>query len=458
MQQIARALLYASLAAVSAMAVAGERGLQSVSFVREVAPILVARCQACHGPKAAESNYRVDSFNALIQSGDHGSPPIIAGDVDESELYRLITSESADERMPNNGDRLADAEIQAIAAWIRQGALFDGQDAQSPLATQIPSDIPFPAAPQVYPAELPVTALALTADGSRLIGGGYHELFIWEAATGTLQARTGDIPQRTFGLAFNPDGTLLAVAGGSPGISGDLRLISWDDGPKPNARPTILAKHDDVFFDVAFRPDGQQLAAAAADGTIRVYDVATAAERLKIEAHADWATAVCYSADGASIASASRDKTAKVFNADSGTLLAAYSEHNAPVRAIAFAADGKSVLSAGGNSVHIWKIEDAKQLSQVTGFEGDVNALAVNDETAVAASAGGSIRHFRVADRELIREIISHNQVILSLAWRPLPHRICTGGLDGTVAVWDLDTGAGVKEFSASPASEEPLN
>src|SRR6188508_3426863 len=78
-QQIARALFCASLAAVSAMAVAGEGGSPPVSFVREVAPILVAKCQACHGPKAAESNYRVDALNALMQTGDHGSPPIIAG-------------------------------------------------------------------------------------------------------------------------------------------------------------------------------------------------------------------------------------------------------------------------------------------------------------------------------------------------------------------------------------------
>ena len=40
-----------------------------VSFIREVAPILVGKCQACHGPKTAESNYRLDSFEAIDAAG-----------------------------------------------------------------------------------------------------------------------------------------------------------------------------------------------------------------------------------------------------------------------------------------------------------------------------------------------------------------------------------------------------
>lgn len=454
MAPTARVLFCAFYAAVSVTVAAGEDVAPQVSFVRNVAPILVSKCQACHGPKAVESNYRVDAFHALMQAGDHGMPPIVAGNLEESELYRLITSDDAEERMPNNGGRLTTAEITTIATWIQQGAQFDGLDAQSTLTTQIPRDLPYPTPPQLYPSALPISGLALTADGSRLISGGYYELLIWDVAKGTLLARTGDVPQRTFGVAFDPEGRLLAVAGGSPGVSGDVRLIPWEDASSPpGGKPTVLAKLEDVFFDVAFRPNGREVAACAADGTIRVFDVATASERLKIEAHADWINAICYSTDGALIASASRDKTAKVFNADSGALVAAYSEHEVPVRAIAFAADGKSVLTAGGSSVHLWNVEDARRLGDVSGFAGEVNALTVHGETAVAASAGGSIRHFRVANRELIREFSHRSKVLLSLGWSQRPDRICLGCLDGTVSLWDLDTGSMEKEFSAWPTN-----
>lgn len=454
MRQIVITLFCASCAFISARLLAGETAPPSVSFVREVAPILVAKCQACHGPTAAESNYRVDTFAALMTAGDYGTPPIEAGAAEDSELHRLIISNDADERMPNNGDRLSDGEVQSIATWIAQGAPFDGQDENAPLAKQIPRDIPYPAAPEVYPAALPVTAVALTGDGRRVICGGYHELLVRDAESGELNARVGDMPQRVFSLAMNAEGTLLAVAGGAPGVSGDLRLMAWKDGPQADAKPTNLARLDDVFFDVAFRPDGQQLAAAAADGSIRVFDVASGAERLKIEAHADWATAVCYSADGARVASASRDKTVKVVDAETGAVVAGYSEHNVPVRAVAFAADGKSVLSAGADSVHIWNVEDAKHLGQVAGFGGEVMTLAVRGETAVAASTSGRVRHFRVADREVLREIALDSKVILASEWHEGTHRVCIGCMNGMIVVWNLETGDVVKEFAAFPLNE----
>ena len=38
---------------------------EKVSFIHDIGPILVQHCQACHGPKTAESNYRLDSFEKL---------------------------------------------------------------------------------------------------------------------------------------------------------------------------------------------------------------------------------------------------------------------------------------------------------------------------------------------------------------------------------------------------------
>lgn len=457
MQRALCSLIFTAAAVISAAA-AAEGEVPPVSFIRDVAPVLVAKCRACHGPKTAESNYRLDTFKSLMESGDFGSAPITAGVLDESEVHRLITAEDAEERMPNNGDRLADAEIAAIATWIRQGAVFDGQDPNAPLRDQIPRDLPHPAAPITYPMAFPVSAMAFTSDGNQLLVGGYHELLIWDPAAGTLVARVGNIPQRTLGMAFSPDGSCLAVAGGSPGVSGEVRMIPWAAGPKPDAKPMILTTQEDVFFDVAFRPDGQQLVAGGADGLVRVFDATSGVERLKIEGHADWVTDVGFSADGKYIAAASRDKTAKVFDAESGALVATYSEHNAPVRAISFAADGKRVISAGGSRVHIWNVEDSKMVSEFSGFGNDVYALLASGEFAVAASADGSARYFKMADQSVIHSFTEHPTWILSLAWHEPTHRISTGCFDGAVTVWDLEKGTMVKQFLATPAGAAPAN
>ncbi|HJQ78508.1 MAG TPA: WD40 repeat domain-containing protein, partial [Lacipirellulaceae bacterium] len=369
-----------------------------------------------------------------------------------SEIHRLITADDPHERMPNNGGRLAGSDIQIIAKWIREGARFDGQDAAAPLREQIPRDLPYPAAPETYPSALPITAMAFTPGGDRIVVGGYHELLIWDAAAGTLAARVGNIPQRTFGMAFSPDNAWLAVAGGAPGVSGEVRLLPWKDGPRPDADPKVLATHEDVFFDVAFRPDGDELAAAGSDGLVRVFDVATGAERLKINSHADWVTDIGYSPDGKYIATASRDKTAKVFDADSGNLLTTHSEHGAPVRAVAFAPDSKSVFSAGGSRIRTWNVEDSKLLGEIGGFEHDINAVIVGGEFIFAGSADRTARQFKLADRTPVRSLTSHPSWILSLALHETTHRLSAGCLDGTIVVWDLESGSLMKQFSAFPA------
>jgi cytochrome c/WD40 domain-containing protein len=443
----------AILSIVSALARADDDAVRPVSFTREVAPILVAKCQACHGAKTVESNYRLDSFAALMQPGDFGTLPITAGDLENSEVHRLITAEDDQERMPNNGGRLSNAEIQIISKWILQGAQFDGKDAAAPLPTQIPPDMPHPAAPPTYPTALPITAMAFTPDGSQLVVGGYHELLIWDAKSGTLTARIGNIPQRTFGVAFSPDNTWLAVAGGSPGVSGEVRLIPWNNGPKQDAEAKVLARHEDVFFGVNFRPDGGQLAAGGADGSVRVFDVPTGVERLKINNHADWVTAVCFSPDGKRIATASRDKTAKVFDVETGGLLATYSEHNAPVRAVAFSPDGKIVISAGGNRIRIWNVDDSKQVGEMAGFDNDIHALVSSAESIIASAADRSVRQFKFTDRSLVRSLTEHPAPVVSLAWHVPSHLISSGCYDGTVTVWNLETGAKVTQFVSVPTA-----
>src|SRR5262245_28054330 len=138
-------LFVAFLTLVPRWSLAAGSQTKPVSFVREVAPILVSACHACHGPKTAESNYRLDSFEKLMRPGDFGTAPVTAGNLDDSEIYRLITEDDPHARMPNNGGRLLDSQVQTIADWIRQGAKFDGQNAAAPLRDQIPRDNPYPA-------------------------------------------------------------------------------------------------------------------------------------------------------------------------------------------------------------------------------------------------------------------------------------------------------------------------
>ena len=60
----------------------GIRAAEPVSFRKDIAPILLGNCLACHGPKKAEGSFRVDSYERLTAAGDTGTPGIKAGNLD----------------------------------------------------------------------------------------------------------------------------------------------------------------------------------------------------------------------------------------------------------------------------------------------------------------------------------------------------------------------------------------
>ena len=121
----------------------------SIDFNRDVRPILVARCYACHGPDIStrKRGLRLDTREGAVEPAKPGrDPAVIPGDAHASLLYERITDDL--DPMPPSGEPLTADEIETLRRWIDEGAEYDGHWSWKPIAD--------PAVPTIVPRHEPI--------------------------------------------------------------------------------------------------------------------------------------------------------------------------------------------------------------------------------------------------------------------------------------------------------------
>ena len=101
---------------------------EKLSFNKDVRPILSDKCFACHGfdSKRRKAELRLDTQDGAYGKGKSGEIAIQPGQVDESELWRRISTEDKDEVMPppKSHKPLTSQEKETLKRWIAQGATY----------------------------------------------------------------------------------------------------------------------------------------------------------------------------------------------------------------------------------------------------------------------------------------------------------------------------------------------
>lgn len=110
-------------------------GQETISFAKDVAPILLKNCNGCHiGAMQARGGLVMDNLAAISRGGDSGAI-VLPKKSSESLLVRKLKGEEGD-RMPAGGrPPLSEEEIALISKWIDEDATFDGESSSQPLAT-----------------------------------------------------------------------------------------------------------------------------------------------------------------------------------------------------------------------------------------------------------------------------------------------------------------------------------
>jgi hypothetical protein len=423
-----------------------------VSFTKDIAPVFVAKCLACHNTEKAKGGYRMHNFEALLKPGSSKDAPLVPGKAAESLLYQLITTTHEDDRMPQKDEALPPPQVAAIKQWIEAGAKFDGADRSIALAVLSPPQ--HPAAPHAYPVPMPITALAFDASGEWLAASGYHEITIWNSRSGELVRRIGNVAERTFDLAFSPDGHWLASASGTPGKIGEVKLFHATNGELARVLITTV----DAVLALAFTGDGKRLAAGGADNVIRVWDIESARQLHNIEQHADWVLALAFSPDGRQLASGSRDKSARVFDAQSGELETTHTGHGDFVTAIAWA-DNKTVISASRErEAHRWNARDGKKAGELSGWDAAPTRIIISSNRLFSAAMERVVREHDLEKKSVARRFDGARDAGHALTWHAASKRLAAGAHNGEVLVWSGAGGKLLLKFHAAPGHAAKLS
>lgn len=443
---VIRTVCIAVLIVLGCVCVNASHGQSPVLFREHVAPLLQEHCVACHGAKRAEGGFRLDTVEQMLRPGDGGNAPVIAMKSLDSEIVQRVRSHDLDLRMPADSEPLDAAAIDTLARWMDEGAHLEGIPVNEPLWSISPP-ITYGPAPEHYPNAFPVTSVAFSLDGQQVMTSGYHEILVWNVADGGLARRIGNQVERSSTIVALQQGTVLAIAGGTPGSSGEVRLVDFASGQLQR----VLARTNDMVLDIAIRPGKNEMAVALADNTIRLIDLDRHEPLRMIASHADWVTQLAYSDDGKRLGSASRDKSAKVYDAESGDLLVSYPGHAAAVRGIAAIGDGAQWMTVGAdNKWHRWEVEGAKKVAELP-LGGEPAKLLKSGTMVFSTSSDKRALRIDLEKNAIATQQLGHEDWVISAAYHPTSNLLATGSLDGSVRIWNAADGALVRSWNARP-------
>ena len=181
---------------------------------------------------------------------------------------------------------------------------------------------------------------------------------------------------------------------------------------------------------MSFSPDGNTLASASWDKTVRLWDANTGSPIRTLTGHTNWVYSVSFSPDGNTLASGSWDTTVRLWNANTGSPIRTLTGHTSGVTSVSFSPDGNTLASGSWDAtVLLWELAPAPVASEK--IAADVNTdgvVNIQDMVLVASNFGKTGENVADVNNDGVVNIVDLTLVAGGL-----------GNAAGAPSVWGLD-------------------
>jgi tetratricopeptide (TPR) repeat protein len=239
-------------------------------------------------------------------------------------------------------------------------------------------------------------------------------------------------------MAVSPDGSILAYG------SESITLIDSTTG----AEIGKLRGHTDPINGIAFNPDGKLLASASFDTTLRIWDITgTPSELAVLDADDYGVMTVGFSRDGTLLAAAGIEGKIQIYDTrtilDNPEPIDTLNSNSQVLESLAFSPDGRLIAAGGwGGVIYLWDVESRQKIAELDGHSGDVNSLSFSADGMLLAS-GGNDNTVRLWYVPYFAEIavLEHDDDVIGAFFSPAGLLLATLEYTGQVRVWGTPGG-----------------
>ncbi len=310
---------------------------------------------------------------------------------------------------------------------------------------------------EVLSVKLPgasLDAVALSADGRRILAGDRRNVNLWDARDGRLLRilKPSDGSARHVNaLAISADHRRVAA------LYGDKRASIWDtrSGKELLHFPITGDVREGGLWSVALSADGRRLVTPGMEA--RVWDAATGRLIQRFRGHTPatgaaytiWAVAC--SGDGSRVLTAGSDGKAKAWDARTGRELRTLSDPDAgSCMSVALSADGRRIVTGYSNGIaRVWDAQTGRELQKLVGPPVSVifASVSADGKRIVTGSFGdnanrGSVNVWDAEEDRHFTLLHANAGKVAAIAYSPTPGRlVATAHYDHTARIWDSRTG-----------------